>query len=186
MVNPLWSNRVLLNGISGSRKSKMCKITQEVASRKCKGQMQMWTGYEKQWINSLIWMCQCTGKLKLKLSCDRRSAGHCILVSTSHLELMTWFYFFVWQLWVSCVEQPLWWEDGSGIYSYNSFWALPDQSLSVPSSAEPVTILYSHLRLSQPRGPGLRTYIPQEQGGPGHWVPFSSPVTTHRATVEVF
>jgi hypothetical protein len=50
------------------------------------------------------------------------------------------------------------------------------------------------LTLYQPGGPGPRTYIPQEQGGPvippgtgwpsytpGHWVPF-----TRRATVEVF
>jgi hypothetical protein len=41
----------------------------------------------------------------------------------------------------------------------------------------------------QPGGPGPCTYIPQWQGGsvipPRHRVPFSSPSTTHRATVEV-
>jgi hypothetical protein len=30
-------------------------------------------------------------------------------------------------------------------------------------------ILLSYLRLPQPGGPGSRIYIPQEQGGPGHW-----------------
>jgi hypothetical protein len=43
-------------------------------------------------------------------------------------------------------------------------------------------ILLSHLRLTQPGGPGSRIYIRQEQGGPvippGHWVPFMSPLTT--------
>jgi hypothetical protein len=42
-------------------------------------------------------------------------------------------------------------------------------------------ILLSHLRLPQPGGPGPRIHIPQEQGGrytPGHWVPFSSLLTT--------
>jgi hypothetical protein len=40
--------------------------------------------------------------------------------------------------------------------------------------------------LPQPGGLGPRIYIPQEQGGLRHWVPFSSPPTTRRATVEVF
>jgi hypothetical protein len=45
-------------------------------------------------------------------------------------------------------------------------------------------------RLLQPGGPGLRIYIAQELCGPGYtrrqWVPFSSPPTSRRATVEVF
>jgi hypothetical protein len=40
-----------------------------------------------------------------------------------------------------CVGRPLWLEDGSVIYSYNCFWALPVQSLSDSRSAE-VTISY--------------------------------------------
>jgi hypothetical protein len=40
------------------------------------------------------------------------------------------------------------------------------QSLNGPSSTEPVTVLYSHLRLPQPKGPGSCIYIPQENGGP--------------------
>jgi hypothetical protein len=48
----------------------------------------------------------------------------------------------------------------------------------------------SDSRLPQPGGPSPRIYISQEQGDPvissRHWVPFSSPPTTRRATVEVF
>jgi hypothetical protein len=51
-------------------------------------------------------------------------------------------------------------------------------------------ILLSDLRLLQPGGPGPHIYIPQEQGGPvippGTGFPFLSPLTTRRATVEVF
>jgi hypothetical protein len=51
-------------------------------------------------------------------------------------------------------------------------------------------ILLSHLRLPQSGGPGSHIFAPQGQGGPvippGYWVPFSSPLTTRRATVEVF
>jgi hypothetical protein len=47
----------------------------------------------------------------------------------------------------------------------------------------------SDSRLPQPGGPGHYIYFPQEQGGPvihpRHWVPFSSPPTTRRATVEI-
>jgi hypothetical protein len=41
-------------------------------------------------------------------------------------------------------------------------------------------ILLSHLRLPQPGRPGPRIYIP------GQWVPFSLPLATLRATMEVF
>jgi hypothetical protein len=48
----------------------------------------------------------------------------------------------------------------------------------------------SNSRLPQPGGSGPRIPNPQEQGGPfytlRHWLPFSSPPTTRRATVEVF
>jgi hypothetical protein len=51
-------------------------------------------------------------------------------------------------------------------------------------------ILLPHLKLPQPGGPGPRIYIPQGTGWPsytpGHWVTFLWPVTTRRATVEVF
>jgi hypothetical protein len=41
---------------------------------------------------------------------------------------------------VSWCGRPLWREDGSVIYSYNCFWALPEHSLSGPSPAELTTI----------------------------------------------
>jgi hypothetical protein len=64
------------------------------------------------------------------------------------------------------VGHPLWREDGFVIYSYNCFWALPEQSLWGPSPAELRPYLLSHLRLPQPEGPGPRIYFPQEQGSP--------------------
>jgi hypothetical protein len=54
--------------------------------------------------------------------------------------------------------RPLWREDGSAICSVITQW-----SKSLRTSNH---ILLSHLRLLQPRRPGSRIYIPQEQGGP--------------------
>jgi hypothetical protein len=51
-------------------------------------------------------------------------------------------------------------------------------------------LMSQFFRLPQPGGPGPRIYIPQERGlpnyTPGHWVPFSLPLTIRRAKVEVF
>jgi hypothetical protein len=48
----------------------------------------------------------------------------------------------------------------------------------------------SDSRLPKPGGPSPRIYIPPRTGWPGYtpryWVPFSSPPTTRKATVEVF
>jgi hypothetical protein len=57
---------------------------------------------------------------------------------------------------------PLQWEDGSVIYWYSCFWALPEQSKSHRTHYH---ILLSHLRLPQPRGQSPCRNIPQEQGG---------------------
>jgi hypothetical protein len=80
---------------------------------------------------------------------------------------------------------PLWREDGSVIYSYNCFWALPEQvTLGSKSCRTHDHILLSHLRLPstwRARSPYLyppRTGWPSYT--PGHWVPFSSPLTTRR------
>jgi hypothetical protein len=88
------------------------------------------------------------------------------------------------------VECSLWREDGSVIYSYSCFWTLPVESLSSRIPAELTTIFYCiiwdspHLEgqvpYSYPLGTGWPSY------NPGHWVPFSSPLTTRRVTVEVF
>jgi hypothetical protein len=44
------------------------------------------------------------------------------------------------------VGHPLWWDDGSVIYSYNCFWALPEQSLSGRSPTELGTIFCCLIR----------------------------------------
>jgi hypothetical protein len=55
------------------------------------------------------------------------------------------------------VGRPLW----AVIYSYNCFWALPEQSLSGPSPTE----LRPYFTVSlETQGP--RIYISQEQGAP--------------------
>jgi hypothetical protein len=78
---------------------------------------------------------------KLKLIYDQRSDGQSVMVSGSHLEPKTRFF-----LSENCgfldVERPLWRGGGSVIYSYNCFWALPEQSLWGPSPVEHTTIYY--------------------------------------------
>jgi hypothetical protein len=78
-----------------------------------------------------------------------------------------------------------------GFIVYNCCWSSPAQSFSGPSPAELVTTFY-YLKCETtpawrtrspylyPPGTGWPSYNPR------HWVPFSSPPTTRRATVEVF
>jgi hypothetical protein len=87
------------------------------------------------------------------------------------------------------VGRPLWREDGSVVY--NCCWASPAQPFSGPSPAGLMTIFWC-LRFETPptwrarpsylypSGTGWPSYVPR------HWVPFSSPPTNRRATVEVF
>jgi hypothetical protein len=87
------------------------------------------------------------------------------------------------------MQHTLWREDGSVVYNF--CWSSPAQSFSGPSPAGLMTIFYC-LRFEIPRtwrarspylyppGTGWPSYTPR------HWVPFSSPPTTCRATVEVF
>jgi hypothetical protein len=84
---------------------------------------------------------------------------------------------------------PLWREDGSVVY--NCCWASPAQSFSDLGPTGLTTTFYC-LRFETPptwRARSLSFY-PPGTGWPGytprHWVPFSSPPTTRRATVEVF
>jgi hypothetical protein len=62
---------------------------------------------------------------------------------------------------------------------YNCCWCSPAQSFLGPSPAELVTWRATSTYLYPP-GTGYPSYTPR------HWVPFSSPPTTRRATVEVF
>jgi hypothetical protein len=114
-------------------------------------------------------------KVKLKLHGDRQSVGQSVLVSGSHLEHRTSFFRR---------------EDASVICSYNCFWALSQQSLSGASPAELSTMFYC-LIWDFPNLEGqVPIFIsPRNRVGqlyPGHWVPFTSPLTTRRATVKVF
>jgi hypothetical protein len=60
---------------------------------------------------------------------------------------------------------PFWRENGSVIYPYNCYWALPTQLLWGPSPAELATISYCLI---------------------SDWVPFLSPLMTRRAMMKVF
>jgi hypothetical protein len=72
------------------------------------------------------------------------------------------------------VERPLWWEDGNDVY--NCCWPSVAQSFSGSRSAGPTAQFYCLSFKTLPNGwPG---YIPR------HGVPFSSPLTTHRAPVS--
>jgi hypothetical protein len=73
---------------------------------------------------------------------------------------------------------------------YNCFWALPEQSLLGQSPAE-LTAIFYYLIWDSPNLEGqVPVFISPRnrvvQLYPRHWVPFLSPITTHRATVEVF
>jgi hypothetical protein len=108
-------------------------------------------------------------KLKLKLSYDHLSIGQSILVSGSHLELVTRFFFF-------CIDncgfldvwRPLWREDGCVIYSYICFWALPEVSLSGKSPAELTTIFYCLIWDRQTQTHLLPSIIIRYSEIPGH------------------
>jgi hypothetical protein len=64
----------------------------------------------------------------------------------------------------SCQTVTVWLICGPA--DYNWCWFSPAQSFSGPSPTGLMTIFYClRLRLSQPVGPGLRIYIPQEQCG---------------------
>jgi hypothetical protein len=100
---------------------------------------------------------------KSKLSCDRWSVGQLVLVSDPPGIAIA-----VGHLRSSCC--PAWREDGSNSLIHS------DPS---PSYLSPPTwrARFPHL---YPPGTGWPSYTP------GHWVPFTSSLTTRRASVEVF
>jgi hypothetical protein len=101
-------------------------------------------------------------EVKLRPTANRPVYPGAELPSETHDQIFSLY----WQLRVSYCGRPIWREDGSVIYSFNCFWALPEQSLSGPSPAELTTIFHCLMILPQPEGPGPRIYIPQEQDGP--------------------
>jgi hypothetical protein len=89
----------------------------------------------------------------------------------------------------TCGYSPLLREDGSVVY--NCCWSSPAHSFSGPHTTGLMTTFYclrfaTHATLRArspylcPPGTMSPVYIPR------HWVPFSSPSATRRATVEVF
>jgi hypothetical protein len=118
------------------------------------------------WVKS-VYLESSWSALNLKLIYYRQSVGQSVLVSGSHLGLMTRFLLSLWRLRVS------WY----GASSLTRGWVCNLLVQLLLDLAREVTlgpksrrirghILLSHLRLPQPRGPGPRIYIPQKQGGP--------------------
>jgi hypothetical protein len=139
-------------------------------------------------LSSIVRLVTLTKSSGKKLIYIQRSAGQSVLASGCHLEPVTRFCFLS-DNWVGWFGSP----------SLTRGWVcnlLVQLLVGLARAVNPGSkshrtqiIFYSHLRLPQPGGPGSHIYIPQEQGGPvtpGHWVPFLSPLTTRRATVEVF
>jgi hypothetical protein len=85
---------------------------------------------------------QSSRRVEMRLIYDRRSVGQSVLLSGSHLEPKTRFFFLSNNCEFLDAGHPLWREDGSVIYSYNCFWSLPEQSLSGPCPAELVTLFF--------------------------------------------
>jgi hypothetical protein len=124
-----------------------------------------------------------------KLCYDRQSVGQSVLVSNTHLGLTNRFSLLSNNCGFVDMGSSLWRENGSAVYNFS--WFSPAQSFLGPSPAGLVTIFYC-LRFETPptwraRSPYLcppGTEWPSYT--PRHWVPFSSPSTTRRTTVEVF
>jgi hypothetical protein len=124
-----------------------------------------------------------------KLCYDLRSVGQYVLVLNTHLGFKTRFLLLSDSYEFVDVGRSLWRENGSAVY--NCRWSSPARSSLGPSPAGLVTIFYC-LRFETPPtwrdrspylyppGTGWPSYTPR------HWVTFSSPPTTLRATVKVF
>jgi hypothetical protein len=133
---------------------------------------------------SLFFTSSNISKSKSKLCYDRQSVGQSVLVSSTRLGPKTTFLL----LSVSCEfvheGRSLWREDGSVVY--NCCWSSPEQSFPGPSP------VFYYLRFEIVRTWRFRSaYLyPPGRGWPSctsrPWVPFSSPLTTSRATVEIF
>jgi hypothetical protein len=81
---------------------------------------------------------------------------------------MTIFFFCIDNCGFLDVGHPLWWEDGSVIYTYNCFWALPKQSFSGPSPGELMTIFYCLSWGSPNLGARLPYFYPPGTGWPSY------------------
>jgi hypothetical protein len=100
-----------------------------------------------------------------------------VLVSSTLVELATRYYF----LSNVSMGRPLWREDGSAICNVLTQWSesLRTRNHTLLSSEVPKT-WSARFPYLYPPGTGWPSYTPR------HWVPFTSPLTTRRASVEVF
>jgi hypothetical protein len=80
------------------------------------------------------------------------------------------------------VGRPFWREDGSVVC--NCCWSTPEQSFSGPSPTVLMTIFYCLRFETLPTWRTRSPYLYPPRTG-WHWVPFSSPRRTRKATVEV-
>jgi hypothetical protein len=136
----------------------------------------------------------CQLKLKFKLIYERQSVGQSALVSGAHLGPATNFSFSLKFRLDSCGFIILWrplWRDGgsvnyctiaSGPFQSSQSWVeVPQNSRAyfTVASETPQTwrARFPYLYLT---GTGWPSYTP------GNWLPFLSPLTARRATVEVF
>jgi hypothetical protein len=126
---------------------------------------------------------------KPHLCYNRLLVCQCVLISGTHLEPMVIFLLFPDNCRFIDVGRPIWWGDGSVVY--NCCWASPAQSFSGQKSCR----THNHISLSQtgtsldlegqvpisiyPRSRVAQLYL-------RHWIFFSPPLTTCKATVEVF
>jgi hypothetical protein len=97
----------------------------------------------------------------MKLIYDLRSVGQSLLVSDSHLELMTRFSFFC-VTFVGFLMSDALSDERMGLVKLLQGLA-GAITLGTKSRRTHIHILLSHLRLPQPGGPGHRIYIPHEQ-----------------------
>jgi hypothetical protein len=117
-------------------------------------------------------------KSESKLCCDRRSVGQYILVSSPPSGAYDQILITVRHLLICCC---VWRENGCVVY--NCCWASPAQSFSEPNPAglrsETSPTWRTRCLHSYAPGRGWSSYTSR------HWVPFSSPPASCRATVEV-
>jgi hypothetical protein len=100
---------------------------------------------------------------KLKSSCDRRSVGQYVIVSSSHLELMTRSFFLSDNCWFLDVGCPLWREDGSVIYCTiaSGPWHSSHSRVQVPQNSRPYfTVSFETLPTWRARSTYLLVYPP--------------------------
>jgi hypothetical protein len=134
----------------------------------------------------MYWAPQSRSQSQSYFTSDGHWVSQYVLVSSPTLGLVTWYCFLPE---CCCLKFPvllLW----GALSDKRTGLQLSVQSLKGPSHAERVTILYC-LILDSPNLKGqVSVFVSPGTGWPiytpGHWVPVTSPLTTLRATVEVF